>query len=276
MLKVIYHKLLYSYSMKDIPVLYCKLKKYERTSKAKSEDGGKLITRRYMIPVKKEQIEGSNFEDVEDIVILSKIDYDHELQKLRDTSSGVNELNQLLSEKDQEIVSFKELLSKKNQEVVNFKELLKVKDQEILQFKNILKEKNQKMIDLKDLHEIQVGELQVKLNKIDNEYQSEVKAFNIKMGEFNDLMDQYEHLKSGNKGLEKEIKRLTDLRTLEKESLRIKFNELEITKDEYNKLKKSHELLWDVVQEKDKIIRDMEKKGVVGNILKKIRKKEGA
>lgn len=248
MLKVIYQKLLYSYSMKDIPVLYCKLKKYERTSKAKSADGSKVITRRYMIPVKKEQIEGSNFEDIEDIVILSRYDFDQGLQESQDTSFGINELEHSLREKDQEI----------------------------LQFKDLLREKDQKMGDLKDLHETQVRELQLKLNKIDNEYQAEIKAFNAKMSEFNDLMDQYEYLKAENVGLEKEIKRLSDLRTLEKESFRIKLNEMELTKDEYNKLKKSHEMLWDVVQEKEKVIKDLEKNGVVGNILKKIRKKEGA
>ncbi len=257
MLKVIYQKLLYSYSMKDIPVLYCKLKKYERTSKSKSEDGSRLVARRYMIPVKKEQVEGSNFEDIEDIVILSKADFNQELQESQD----INKIEQSLSRKDQEIVNLEVLLNDKNQEVV--------------QFKNLLKEKNQKIGDLKDLHEIQVGELQSKLNKIDAEYQAEVRDFNAKMNEFNDLINQYENLKAHNAELEREIKRLSDLRTLEKESFRIKLNEMELTHEEYDKLKKSHELLWNVVQEKDKIIKDMEKKGVVGNILKKIRKKEG-
>lgn len=258
MLKVIYQKLLYSYSMKDIPVLYCKLKRYERTSKTKSEDGSKLITRRYMIPVKKEQIEGSNFEDIEDIVILSRYDFDNGLQ---DTSSSVNELEQSLSKKDQEIL--------------NLSEILKDKDQEILQFKDSLIEKNQKIEDFKDLHEIQVRELQLKLNKVDNEYQTGLKAFNVKMNEFKDLMDQYECLKAENTELQKEVKRLSDLRTLEKEAFRIKLDEMELTKDEYDKLKKSHELLWNVVQEKDKIIKEMENKGVMGSIFKKIRKKEG-
>jgi|GEM_PF-3504201 len=261
MLKVIYQKLLYSYSMKNIPVLYCKLKKYERTSKTKLEDGSKLITRRYMIPVKKEQVEGSNFEDIEDIVILSRSDFDHKLQETPDVSSGITGLEQSLNEKDQEIIKLKGLLTDK--------------DQGILQFKDLLKEKNQKIGDLKDLHEIQVRKLQSKLNKVDSEYQAEIKAFNAKINEFNEFNNQYEQLKTHNKELEREIKRLSDLRILEKESFRIKLNEMELTKDEYDKLKKSHELLWDVVQEKDKVIREMEKKGVMGNILKKIRKKEG-
>jgi hypothetical protein len=42
-----------------IPVLYCKLKKYERKSKQKSKDGKEQVSRRYMIPVKKDQIEGT-------------------------------------------------------------------------------------------------------------------------------------------------------------------------------------------------------------------------
>ena len=243
--------------MKDIPVLYCKLKKYERTSKTKSEDGSRLVTRRYMIPVKKEQIEGSNFEDIEDIVILSEADFNQELQGSQD----INKLRQSISKKDQEIINLEILLNDKNQEVA--------------QFKNILEEKDQKIGDLKDLHEIQVGELQSKLNMIDAEYQAEIKGFNAKINEFNDLISQHENLKAVNAELEREIKRLSDLRTLEKESFRIKLNELELTHDEYDKLKKSHELLWNVVQEKDKLIKNMEKKGVVDNILKKIRKKEG-
>ena len=243
------------------PVLYCKLKKYERTSKTRSEDGSKLVTRRYMIPVKKEQIEGTDFENIEDIVILSKLDFSQGLQGSQDLNSSINELKQSLSEKDQKIL--------------NLDELLNNKDQEILQFNSLLKERDQKIIDIKNLHEIQVKHLQSKLNKIDGEYQAEIKTFNSKMGEFNDLITKYENLKAENVELEKEIKRLSDLRTLEKESLKIKINEIEMTKDEYDKLKKSHELLWDVVAEKDKVIKDMEKKGVVGNIFKKIRKKEG-
>ena len=83
--------------MKNIPVLYCKLKKYERTSKAKSEDGAKKITRRYMIPVKKEQIEGTNFENIEDIVILSEADFQNKFQT--DTNSNVDELKRSLSKR---------------------------------------------------------------------------------------------------------------------------------------------------------------------------------
>ena len=247
--------------MKDIPVLHCKLKRYERTSKTKSEDGSRLISRRYMIPIKKEQIEGTVFEDVEDIVILSRLDFDQGLQESQDINFGINELEHSLSEKDQEIY--------------DLGELLRNKDQEIIQFKDILKKRDQKMGDIKNLHEIQVKDLQLKLNKIDGEYQAEVKTFNTKIGEFNNLIAQYENLKEENTELEREIKRLSDLRTLEKESLRIKSNEVELTKEEYNKLKKSHELLWNVVAEKDKIIKEMENKGVVGNILKKIRKNEG-
>jgi hypothetical protein len=71
--------------------------------------------------------------------------------------------------------------------------------------------------------------------------------------------------------LEKEIRRLNDLRTLERESYKIKLNENVLAQYKYKELKKSHELLWDVVREKDKIINDLEKKGIVDNLMKKIR-----
>ena len=240
--------------MKNIPVLYCKLKKYERTSKTKSEDGNNKITRRYMIPVKKEQIEDGNFENVEDIVILSKADFDHEFQDSQNISSSVSEL--------------KRSLNMKNQEILNLRELLNDKDQELM-------ERDQKITDLDNLHEVQIEEIQLDIKKINDGYQAEIKMLNSEIEELNDIYNQYNNLKAANKELEREAKRLTDLRTLEKESLRIKINELELTKDEYDKLKKSHELLWDVVQEKDKIIKDLEKSGVMGSFLKKIRKKEG-
>lgn len=238
--------------MKNIPVLYCKLKKYERTSKAKSEDGARKITRRYMIPVKKEQIEGTNFENIEDIVILSEADFQNKFQT--DTNSNVDELKQSLSKKDQEIL--------------NLKELLKDKDRE-------LTEQNQKIRNFSNLHESQIEELQLDIKKINEGYQTEIEMLNKDIKEFNGIYNQYNSLKSVNKDLKREVKRLTDLRALENKSLRLKMNEVELTKDEYDKLKKSHELLWGVVQEKDNIIRELEKGGVVGNILKKIRKKDG-
>lgn len=240
--------------MKNVPVLYCKLKKYERTSKTKSEDGTKKITRRYMIPIKKEQIEGSNFESVENIVILSKADFDHEIQGSQGISSSINELEQSLMEKDQEILNLRELLNGNDHELM---------------------ERDQKIKDLTDLHEIQVEELQLDIKKVNDGYQAEIKILNNEIEELKSIYDQYNELKTVNKDFEREVKRLTDLRTLEKESLRIKLNELELTKDEYDKLKKSHELLWDVVQEKDKTIKEMEKGSVMGSFLKKIRKKEG-
>ena len=232
----------------NIPVLHCKLKKYERKSKKKSEDGSKQVTRRYMIPVKKEQIEGSNFENVEDIVILNREDFDLKLQKSNDENSVVESLEQSLKNKDNEIIGFRDLINKKDNELKY----------------------------VKYLQETEIKEVQLKFKTMQEEYESEIRALTLKIEQFRDIDKQYENINTKNKELEREIKRLSDLRALEKESFRIKLNEMELTQDEYDKLKKSHEMLWDVVQEKDNVIRDLEKNGVVSTILKKIRKKEGA
>ncbi|MGF7119087.1 hypothetical protein [Methanobacterium oryzae] len=214
-----------------IPVLHCELKRYERKSKKKSADGKEQVTRRYMIPVKKDQIEGTIFENIEDIVILSKEDFDHELEKSKNIMSTVNEL------------------------------------------KLILKEKDHKLESLQDAHN-ELKKVQLHINTMKKAHESEIEELNTEILQFKDIFKQYEELGAKNRELEREVKRLTDLRTLEKESIRIKMNEIEMTNEEYEKLKKSHEMLWNVVQEKDKAIKEMEDNGFVGNFLRKIRKKE--
>ena len=226
--------------MKDeIPVLHCKLKKYERKSKQKSKDGKEQVNRRYMIPVKKDQIEGTRFQDIEDLIIFSKDDYESELQK----------------SKVMEISHEKLKLSLKN------------KEQQIKELNNQNSDDN-----LEDLENKLNVDFQSKLNVIVDEYNGEIETLNEKMEELNRIKRSYDNLNAYNKELESELKRLRDLRTLEKESYKIKLQEVELDKDEYNQLRKSHELLWDVVHEKDKLIKDFEKKGLVGNLINKIKK----
>lgn len=219
--------------MKDeIPVLYCELKRYERKSKNKSADGTEQVTRRYMIPVKKDQIEGTSFEDVEEIVILSKKDFDYELKKSKNMISNIDELKLLLEEKD-------------------------------LKLEGLQNAQNE------------LKKTQLHIDTLKKGYESEIEELNKEILQYKSIIKQYQELEAKNKELEREVKRLTDLRILEKESIRIKMNEVEMTKDEYEKLKKSHEMLWDIVQEKDKAIKKMEDNGFVGTFLRKIRKKEG-
>lgn len=211
----------------EIPVLFCKLKKYERTSKKKSANGKSQISRRYMIPIKKDQIEGSAFENVEDIVILTNDDFKYEIEKYRDSTSIIKEL---------------EVSLKKSND--NFQQFEKTKNElEKIQTEYAAVEK-----DLYDASE-------------------ELKLKNI---EIIGVKNEYNVIFKENSDLKRELKRLTDLRNLEKESLRLKANEVEITKDEYDELRKSHELLWNVVHKKDKEIKNLEDKGFMNNLRKKM------
>lgn len=211
----------------EIPVLFCKLKKYERTSKKKSANGKSQISRRYMIPIKKDQIEGSAFENVEDIVILTNDDFKYEIEKYRDSTSIIKEL---------------EVSLKKSND--NFQQFEKTKNElEKIQTEYAAVEK-----DLYDASE-------------------ELKLKNI---EIIGVKNEYNVIFKENSDLKRELKRLTDLRNLEKKSLRLKANEVEITKDEYDELRKSHELLWNVVHKKDKEIKNLEDKGFMNNLRKKM------
>jgi hypothetical protein len=231
--------------MKDeIPVLHCKLKKYERKSKQKSKEGKEQVNRRYMIPVKKDQIEGTKFQEVEDIVILSKEDFKHELQKSKVMSISHEKLKQSLKSKEQKIRDLNERI---NQENINENKIEDLKD-------NLNKE------------------FKLKLDNIIYEYETEIKAINDELRNLNEIKSEYNNLNNDNKAINRELKRLSDLRTLEKESFKIKIHELELNMEEYNKLKKSHELLWEVVEQKDKKIKDLEKRSIMDNLFHKIRK----
>ncbi|MGZ7119648.1 MAG: hypothetical protein ACXVH2_08060 [Methanobacterium sp.] len=218
--------------MKDeIPVLHSKLKKYERKSKRKSKDGKKQVSRRYMIPVRKEQIEGTNFQKVEDIIIMSEKDFHEEVQKSRIMNISNEKLKQSLNDKKMEIRDLNEQI-------------------------NQSKEREVKINDLKAQL---TKEFKMKLGNIVKEYENEIMTLESKLDK---------QIKEYNA----EIKSLRDLRALEKESFKIKLHEFELNNEEYEKLKKSHELLWDVVQKKDKKIKDLEKSGLVNNIFNKIKK----
>ncbi len=227
-----------------IPVLHCKLKKYERKSKQKSKEGKEQVSRRYMIPVKKDQIEGTKFQEVEDIIILSKEDFEYELQKSKVMDISHEKLKQSLNAKELKIRDLDEQINQKN-----------VTDD-----------------NLEDLENNLTNKFRSKLENIVYEYETEIKTLTNKINEFDGINQDYKNLKKYNIELERELKRLRDLRNLENESFQIKIQEFELNSDEYDKLKKSHELLWDVVQEKDKVIKDLEKRGLVDNLFKKIRK----
>lgn len=210
----------------EIPVLHAKLKRYERKSKQKSKDGKKEVSRRYMIPVRKNKIEGTKFQDVEDIVIMSKEDFENELQRSKILDLSHQKIKQSLNDKKLEI-------------------------------RDLTEQINRKYIQEKD-----IKQLELKLENIIHEYETEIKT----------LSDKLDNLDEQNKELKSELRSLRDLRVLEKESFKIKLHEHELNAEECNKLKKSHELLWDVVQEKEKRIKELENKGLVNNIFGKIRK----
>jgi chromosome segregation ATPase len=213
-----------------IPVLHCKLKRYERKSKQKSKDGKNLVNRRYMIPIKKDQIEGSKFQEVDNIVVLSLDDFEYELQKSEILNLSHEKIKQSLNDKKLEINDLKEQISQ-------------------------IKNDDKKIDDLKDNLD---KEHKLKIDNIVNEFETEI----------NNLNDEIKNLNNENSELNIKLRTLRDL----DEKFKIKLNEYEMTFEECEKLKKSHELLWDVVEKKDKKIKELEKRSIVDNIFGKIRK----
>jgi hypothetical protein len=148
----------------EIQFLYFKLKKYEHKSKNKV-DGKKHITRRYLIPIKNVQIEGTVFENVEDIVILTKEDFEIELKE------------------SEELISTAE----------KFKKYMESKNQEILSLKGLINEKQSEFEDFKHLNESKVKELQLELNNINKEHENTKLILNSKIEEYKVNEKQYEN-----------------------------------------------------------------------------------
>lgn len=222
----------------EIPNLHCKLKRYERKSKKKSEDGKVITSRRYMIPIKKDQIEGTEFENVENIIILSYDDFKKEIDKSKHMLSSYQGLKQSLQDKDRIIGDLQEKVKENN---VN---------------------------DLDKINE----EFKLKLDNIVSEYEYKLNSLNDELDKYSEIEKQHNLLEIHNKQLNRELKKVNDLRELERSSFNNKLQQIQFISEEHEKLKKSHELLWDVVEQKEQKIKALEKRGLVNNIFGKIRK----
>lgn len=170
--------------MNEIPVLQTKLKKYERKSKKKSADGKEHVTRRYMIPIKKDQIEGSKFENVEDIVILSNDDFNYEKEKSKNAASLIKELELSLKDRDKDIQRIHETKNKLKkiesefavirENYANALKELELKNREIMKINNeyndLLSENKglkREVKRLRDLRTLEKESLRIKTNEIE-------------------------------------------------------------------------------------------------------------
>jgi chromosome segregation ATPase len=211
---------------------------------------------KYVIEIENEEIETNNFENIENVIIISKKDFENELQKSK-------ELNAKLHSRDLEL-KLKELK-------------LQEKDIEIQKSKSLIEE-------LEETHKLELNVLEKKyinetdeLKKIEEKLENKVKFLQNELEEAGKLQNQMEVYRIGNIGLKNDItskeeeisslkskyKQMSDLKAkleMEIKTLQLNVHKLSGVQVEYDKLINNYRHLQEVANKKDRTISELEAK----------------
>ncbi len=214
---------------------------------------------KYVIEIESDEIDENNFDNIKDVVIASKEDFENELNKLKELEAKVhsNELEIKLKElkieeKELEVQKMESLLEEielkhasklnelENASSVKLNEFTDEKELEIQKMQiriNELEESNEyKIDDIEQKYDIQIDELsnlfnksEEKANRYEKEYlkikeslENENKSLQERLKEQEALQNQIEVYKIGNNNLKSDIKN--------------KKEELSTLKDSYNEI----------------------------------------
>lgn len=236
---------------------------------------------KYVIEIENEDIEANNFKNVEDVIIISKQDFENELQKSK-------ELNAKLHSRDLEL-KLKELkLQEKDIEIQKTKSKIEELEETYNSQLNVLEKKYAtESNELKQSLENSKSSAQ----KLENEYQEikenylgikekledKVNSLQNKIEEEEKLRNQIEVYRIGNIGLKNDIRskeeeidnlkrnydKTLDLKSMQEktiEKLRSDVNKLERVQIEHNKLINNYRHLQEVANKKDRNIIELEAK----------------
>lgn len=254
---------------------------------------------KYVIEIENEDIEANNFENVEDVIIISKKDFENELNKSKELSAKLHsrdlelKLKELkLQEKDIEI---QKATSKMEELEETYNSQLNVLEKKYLiesnELKQLLENSELSAQQLKKEHATESNELKqllenskISAQKLENDYQeikeqlgNKINSLQNKIEEEEKLQNQMEVYRIGNIGLKNEIRnkeeeidklkqkhdKILDLKSMQEktiENLRSDVNKLERVQIEHNKLINNYRHLQEVANKKDRTIIELEAK----------------
>jgi len=236
---------------------------------------------KYVIEIENEDIESNDFENVEDVIIISKKDFETELQKSKELSAKLHsrdlevKLKELkLQEKDIEVEKSK---SKMEELEETYNSELNVLEKKYITESNELKQLLENSKSSTQKIEDEYREIQEKYHRIKEKLENEVKSLQSKVEEEEKLQNQMEIYRIGNIGLKNDIKSkedeinslknnyntLLDLKSIKEkeiEKLQSDVNKLEKVQIEHNKLINNYRHLQEVANKKDRTIIELEAK----------------
>jgi len=226
----------------------------------------------YVIEIENEELEANNLKDVEDVIIISKEDFESELLKAKELTAKLESRDLELKLKEIKLQEKDLEIQKVNSEMHEFKEAYK--SELVTLEKNYINKSNELKL-LLDNKESKIEELKKEHCKLEEELEDKSSTLKNKLEEKETLQNQMEVYRIGNIGLkndirskEEEIDRLkgnyNNILSLksqqEKEiaKLRSDIRKLEIVQLEHDKLINNYRHLQEVANKKDRNIIELE------------------
>lgn len=227
---------------------------------------------RYVIEIEKEELEANNLKDVENVIIISKEDFESGLHKTKELTAKLESRDLELKLKEIKLQEKDLEIQKANSEMHEFKEAYK--SELVTLEKNYITKSNELKL-LLDNKESKIEGLKKEYCKIEEELEDKSNALKNKLEEKETIQNQMEVYRIGNVGLRNEIRSkeeevdslksnysnilsLKSQQEKEIEKLRSDISKLEKVQVEHNKLINNYRHLQEVANKKDRTIIELE------------------
>ena len=243
---------------------------------------------KYVIEIESEELEANNLKNIEDVIIVSKGDFESELHKSKELAAKLESKELEIKLKGLKVQERDIEIQRAKSEIEELKETYK---SEMTTLKNDYTLKSDELSLLLNNKEIELEDLKNKYSKLNEELEYKSNSLKDKLEEKETIHNQMEIYRIGNIGLKNEInskaKEIDELKS-EYNSLKVNYDELkgnyrtivdiklqhekeieklrsnasklEMVQIEHNKLVNNYRHLQEVVNKKDKTINELESK----------------
>jgi chromosome segregation ATPase len=229
---------------------------------------------KYIVEIEENELKANNLENIEEVVVVSKREYENKLQKSKELMAKLESGNLEIKLKDLKIqekgLEIQKAISEKEELEENYKS-------ELSSFKNKYISESAELKRLIEIRESEIEEMKEEKIQIKKELETENTSLLNKLKDEENLKKQIEIYKVGNIGLKSDIKtkedelekikstyeNILEIKSKQEKELedhKVKLNRLKNVQTEYNKLINNYRHLQEVANKKDEDIIELEAK----------------
>ena len=211
---------------------------------------------KYVVEIEEDELKASNLENIEEVVIVSKREYENELQRSKELMAKLESGNLEIRLKDLKIqekdLEIQKAISKKHEIEESYKSKLN-------NFENKYMNEADELKHLLEIKESEIEEIKKKLEEEEN-LKKQVEIYKVgTLGLKNDIKTKDEELEKIKRTYENIIKiKLKQEKEIEEH--KVELNRLQNIQMEYNKLTNNYRHLQEVANKKDENIIELEAK----------------